>query len=538
MSQPNFQKIIKSESDVRFPSFQQGFNQRWFASNCEAVYLCFTADEVAKALDDALASYGGGIKIKSGGHCYENFVFSDETKAILDVTPMTESGYDPELGYFLSSGDTNWGAFKTLFRNYGKVLPAGSCYSVGLGGHISGGGYGLLSRLYGLTVDWLTGVEVVVKDEADRPAKVKYVSRESTGDDYDLYWAHTGGGGGNFGVITKYYFKELPDSPKGVIITTLSFSWEDLTAERLGQILDWFVDFAARSDNWRTFGIFSMVHKSAGEMKLLIHTAYFTDEQKKQSRSYHYQLERELDEICPHTPASSSLAGPPGFWSIPPAPRAKLTCMKDAEDEQTGDYTYYEAVQTMNSSGPNRRGKYKSAYMVKKFPAAQIQLIFQHLQAVPDGLVAEDMKQSLLQVDTYGGQINTIPSDATALAQRSSLIKLQYQTYWLSPNNDPYHLQWIRAFYEEMYQPYGGTPNPDRSRDPEGLFQGCYYNYPDIDLNQYGGRDGALWLYFLDNYKNNPRNLSKVKKRWNPNNYFQSLQSIPVVADSTPNVSC
>jgi galactose mutarotase-like enzyme len=536
MPKQSYQKILKSEVDVRFPAFQQGFNQRWFASNCEAVYLCFTAAGAAEALDDALASYGNGIKIKSGGHCYENFVFSSETKAILDVTAMTESGYDPDLGYFLSSGDTNWGAFKVLFRNYGKVLPAGSCYSVGLGGHISGGGDGILSRMYGLTIDWLSGVEVVVKDEANQPAKVKYVSSESEGDDYDLYWAHTGGGGGNFGVITKYYFKELPDSPKGAIISTLSFSWDDLTAIRIGLILDWYVTFAAQDYNWRTSCKFQMMHKSAGYMKLLIHSAYFTDDEKEQSRLYHYQLESELESICPHVPATSYSAGHAGVWSIPAGPRAKLTSMKDAVSEQTGDYTYYEAVQTMNSSGPNQRGKYKSAYMAKKFPDAQIQQIFKHLQIIPDGLTAEAMTQSLLQVDTFGGQINTVPSDATAIAQRSYLVKLQYQTYWLSQEDDPHHLEWIRTFYEQMYQPYGGTPNPDPLHDPEGLFEGCYYNYPDVDLNQYGGIDGALWLYFLDNYKNNPRNLVKVKKRWDPNNYFHSLQSIPVIADPVPSI--
>ena len=94
-------------------------------------------------------------------------------------------------------GDTNWGAFKKLFA-HGKVLPSGSCYSVGLGGHICGGGDGILSRLYGITVDWLTGVEVVVKDDPTRPARLIYVSKDSTDcDERDLWWAHTGGGGGN-----------------------------------------------------------------------------------------------------------------------------------------------------------------------------------------------------------------------------------------------------------------------------------------------------------------------------------------------------
>lgn len=129
------------------------------------------------------------------------FVFDKKTKAVLQMSQLLDWGVDPDRGYFLSSGDTNWGAFKKLFA-VGKVLPSGSCYSVGLGGHISGGGDGILSRLNGVTVDWLTGVEVVVKDK-DK-ARLIYVHKDSPdSDERDLWWAHTGGGGGNFGVITK-----------------------------------------------------------------------------------------------------------------------------------------------------------------------------------------------------------------------------------------------------------------------------------------------------------------------------------------------
>src|SRR6185312_12901028 len=246
-----YTKITPASDDSRFPSFFQGFNRRWFAGNCKAIYLCFNAAGAAAALDDAIALYGNHVKIKSGGHCYEDFVFNDGASAIIDVTPMNDYGYDPQKGYYLESGGTNWTAFQALFRDYGKVLPAGSCYSVGLGGHICGGGYGLLSRLNGLTVDWLTGVEVVVKDSAYASAYPVYVSNDSTDpDELNLYWSHLGGGGGNFGIITKYYFKTLPDSPKTALITSIAFPWDGLTEQVLGDLLTWYSGFAQRTDNW------------------------------------------------------------------------------------------------------------------------------------------------------------------------------------------------------------------------------------------------------------------------------------------------
>ena len=182
-------------------------------------------------------------------------------------------------------------------------------------------------------------------------------------------------------------------------------------------------------------------------------------------------------------------------------------------------------MQTLNGSGPNQRGKYKSAYMRKGFPTDQVEAIFNSLKVIPPGLQASDMTQSLLQVDTYGGAINNVSPTATAIPQRSSILKLQYQTYWQKQKDDAAFLGWIRDFYTAVYAKTGGVPDPDR--DPEQNVDGCYYNYPDVDLNDHGGRDGALHLYFLDNFRRNPRNLVAVKQRWDPADIFHSAQSIP-----------
>ena len=132
------------------------------------------------------------------------------------------------------------------------------------------------------------------------------------------------------------------------------------------------------------------------------------------------------------------------------------------------------------------------------------------------------MQASLLQVDTYGGEVNKMATDATAVAHRSSILKLQYQTYWTSKENDDFHLKWIRNFYKDMYGAYGGTPNPEE--DPYQNVNGCYYSYPDVDLNDAVGLRGAMQLYFLDNFERRTR----TKKRWDPNNFFNHTQSIPL----------
>lgn len=82
--------------------------------------------------------------------------------------------------------------------------------------------------------------------------------------------------------------------------------------------------------------------------------------------------------------------------------------------------------------------------------------------------------------------------------------------------------------YIAPYMPNTGALNP--ANDTTGTVGGCYYNYPDSQLgtHAHGDADKALWLYFLDNLRKNPRNLVDIKKRWDPQNYFHHAQSIPV----------
>ena len=127
-------KIPVTDGDPRFPSMLSGFNQRWIAKNAKAVYMVRTPDEVATAMDDILDTYKDGLKIRSGGHCYENFVMNEGTNGIIDVGNLQDWGHNEEKGYYLSTGENNWSAFKKIFQAWGFILPSGSCYSVGLGG--------------------------------------------------------------------------------------------------------------------------------------------------------------------------------------------------------------------------------------------------------------------------------------------------------------------------------------------------------------------------------------------------------------------
>jgi FAD/FMN-containing dehydrogenase len=119
-------------------------------------------------------------------------------------------------------------AYRRLFAGWGVTVPAGWCPTVGAGGHVLGGGFGPLSRLLGLAVDYLYAVEVVVVDRRGRARRV-VATRGRWDANRDLWWAHTGGGGGNFGVVTRYWFRTpgarsddpsrlLPTPPGGLAV--------------------------------------------------------------------------------------------------------------------------------------------------------------------------------------------------------------------------------------------------------------------------------------------------------------------------------
>lgn len=513
-------------------SDRQGFNRRWFAPQLEAVYVPRNDDEAVAQVGEAISRYGRDVKVVSGRHCYENFVYNDTTRAVVDMSSMTRVGWDEgRAAFFVEAGCENWSVYRTLLNGYNKTLPAGSCYSVGAGGHITGGGYGLLSRLHGLTVDHLSAVDIVTWNAHTGSAELHHVSASSDStDERDLFWALQGAGCGNFGVILRYYFDELPNAPEFASIYTLSWDWTSFDAESFADLLAGYADYVSGLPE-TDFSLLKLRHVSAGQIGMVVQAvspegATLLDHQAEVERRYTEVVAR-FGAIVEPSPLRFPLGGHPGWTTAV------------VGNESVQHVTYLEALQTMNGSGPNQFGKYKSAYMNKGFPPNQVAAIHHWLNTTPKGVPASDMSQSLLQVDSYGGAVNRVASGATAVPQRDAIMKLQYQTYWLnasrpgegSQGSDAQadaHLAWINDFYRDVYADYGGTPNP--ANDPSGTVAGAYYNYPDNVLGTHaeGTVDDALWLYFLDNFRAAPRNLVDVKRRWDPSDIFHHAQSIPV----------
>ena len=528
-------------------SDRQGFDRRWYAANLEQVYAPSSGVETVQAWSDVISNRGGTggeLQITSGRHCYENFVYNPGTRFVIDTTGLRDFGVDSSLGYYIGAGYGNWDMYRMFNNVYGVTLPAGSCYSVGLGGHITGGGYGLLSRMAGLTVDYVSAVDIVVQSGNSQPELITASANQNS----DLYWAVRGGGGGNFGVITRYYFDNPPPSPSTMYSTAITIDWSDITnAEVLGQLLKIFSDYCSDQSDlnlWKQFAVFHANHKAAGSMSIVFYL-FDAPDQGLVGSDYQASLTDQITDIRRKISNVVKIREEPGKIIGHPWHGDTSSLIGDTASSLRR-FTYLEGVQNANGSGPNRFGKYKSAYMRKAFTPQMVDAMFAGLTETPSlsQHLQLDMSQSLVQIDSYGCAINQVASDATAIAQRDSIMKLQFQTYWDNPmpvgEDNPLqaagHLAWINKMYTLMYSKTGGFPNPQQ--DPGGTVDGCYYNYCDSDLgtnappgNGNMGIDFAMDLYFKQNFNTNidpSKNLQIIKRKYNDHNWFASAQSIPV----------
>lgn len=525
--------ISIGKDDSRFETLKKGFNQRWPSPGAEAsaVYICRTVDEAQQALQDAVDRELRPT-IRSGGHCYEGFVSNNPGGVIIDVSGLTE--FSAETGTFrIGAGTQNWNGYVSMFKSAGRVAPGGSCYSVSVGGHVAGGGYGLLSRLHGLTVDWLQAVELLT---VDATGQVRH--RLVNADDHaDLFKLCRGGGGGNVGIITTYHFDPLPKVPAQVALLVKQYAWSQFAhdKQRFRSFLKAYGNFMKMADmdaeTYGLFALFKLTHISAGNIALVIQ---YTDRNGKLDNIQPLlDLVAAMDSVAEGTPHTAYIPGTgPYPFGQHHAPQRVA-----GGDLPAGTvvYDWLYATQTVNGSGNNQRGKYKSSYMKENFTDSEIDALFHYLAEVNPG--DSDFSQSLVQVDSYGGAINHIfegnngfdpAANQTAALQRNSVMKLQYQTYWTDQANDQKHVRWLREFYYAVHQAHGynGTPYPDSVANPNSRYEGCYIGYPDIDMLT-GRQPGAAnyhWgeLYYGSVYKE----LVETKNKYDPGKIFRFSMSL------------
>jgi FAD/FMN-containing dehydrogenase len=167
------------------------------------------ADEVARVI--ALArDTGAELAVRSGGHSSAGHSVT-EGGIVLDLSDMKALDIDVEGGTAWAQTGLTAGEYSTAVGAHGLATGFGDTGSVGIGGITLAGGIGYLVRKFGLTIDSLLAAEVVTAD-----GQVLQVDADNHP---DLFWAIRGGGG-NFGVATRFQYRlqELPQAVGGMLM--------------------------------------------------------------------------------------------------------------------------------------------------------------------------------------------------------------------------------------------------------------------------------------------------------------------------------
>jgi aclacinomycin oxidase len=478
---------------------EKRFNKR-FSARPDYVRLVSSTDQVVSAVEEAVRE-GRRLVVTSGGHCLEGFVSDPEVRVILDISPMKRMCYDAERGAVaVEAGATVGETFRTLFEMWGVVIPLGEYPEIGMGGHVVGGAFGFLCRQLGLAADYLYAVEVVTVDEGGRASSV-VATRETSDPHRDLWWAHTGGGGGNFGIVTRYWFRSpgasgedparlLPRAPESITTFKAEWSWSDIDQPSFRRLL-------------RNHGLWCERNSDADSpyaslwTLLEIHRKQFG---KIIIRGVSTAGAAANGQVDDHLEALGEGVGAPDGREL-----ARMSWLEFALNP-------FPDLFAAPPGGVS--AKVKDALLKKRLTDRQIDVAYDYLTRTD-----HDVMGGMLGLATYGGRINTVARDATAAAQRDSILDIACNTGWLEPREEAKNLAWVRAFYRELFADSGGVPVPGEAYD------GAFINHPDTDLADLGlNTSGVPWhtLYYKENY---PR-LQRIKARWDPRDVFRHALSI------------
>ncbi|GIG65792.1 FAD-linked oxidase [Phytomonospora endophytica] len=476
--------------DPRYEHLRTRGNLR-HQGNPDYIVVASTTAQVVKAVQRAVREKRR-VVARSGGHCFEDFVDHPGVRVVVDLSTMTGVRFDADRRAFeVRAGTTLGETYRRLHLGWGVTLPGGSCPTVAVGGHVPGGGYGPLSRMHGLISDHLYAVEVVIADRDGR-ARAVIATREPGDPNRDLWWAHTGGGGGSFGIVTRYWFRTpgakgtdpsalLPCPPATVLSFTVTWPWENLSRQGFERLVANFGGWCERNSApgtpstrlyaelilfRRQFGRHMMIGQVPGEDDAL--------------------FSRFLTELAD------------GVGATPEPTTVRLPWLNSAQLMPGGD------------DGRSQRLKCASAYARESLTPRQVAAIHHHLTR--DDL---DHAGGMLSLNTHGGAVNTVEPSATATAHRDSVMKLFWLSSWTDSAFDERGTRWLRDFYHDFHATTGGVP----------VDEGAFINYADNGLadpawNTSGVEYGRI--YFGANLDR----LRRAKARHDPADVFRHTLSI------------
>ena len=352
-------------------------------------------NDVSRVINLARES-GLELAVRSGGHSSVGHSVT-EGGIVLDLSNMKDLQIDPGSRTAWAETGLTAGEFTTAAAQHGLAVGFGDTGSVGIGGITLGGGVGYLVRKYGLTIDSLLAAEVVTAD-----GQVRHVDEQTHP---DLFWAIRGGGG-NFGVATRFKFRlyELPSVVGGMLVlpatpeTIAGFiAASEAAPEELSGIGN--VMFAPPMP--------FLPPEAQGKPVIMAFLVFAGDAE-----------------------AGQRALAPFRALATPYADMLKPMSYPEIYPPEEGEYHPVAASRTM---------------FVDKIDLPVARTIVKHLQA-------STAMMKVAQLRVLGGAMRRVPVDATAFAHRNSKIMVNVAALYQNPEEKGIHEAWVADFASALLQ--------------------------------------------------------------------------------------
>jgi FAD/FMN-containing dehydrogenase len=355
-----------------------------------------SAAEVARVVELA-RDRGVELTVRSGGHSLAGHSTSDGG-IVLDLSAMTTLEVDPDSRTAWAQTGLTAGAYTTAAGAHGLATGFGDTGSVGIGGLTLGGGVGFLVRKHGLTIDQLLAAELVTADGQ--------VLQVDDTQHPELFWAIRGGGG-NFGVATRFKFRlhelagilggmlVLPADDPGVIEGFMAAA--DAAPEELSAIANIMVAPPMPF----------LPEQAHGRLILMALVAWAGDRQAG------------TRALAPFRALATPLAD-----LVRPMPYAGL----------------FEPVDDMEVTQESARSLFMDTV-----DAAAATAIVEHLQA-------STAPMAVVQLRALGGAMARVPAEATAFAHRDRRVMAGVGAVYDRAADKPVHDAWADGFAAALRQ--------------------------------------------------------------------------------------
>jgi FAD/FMN-containing dehydrogenase len=329
--------------------------------------------------------------VKCGGHSFSGKSTCDKGIQI-DLSRFRNVRIDPKGRKAWVTGGSLLGPLDHEAMAHGLVTPMGTVSHTGVGGLVTGGGFGRVARRFGLAIDNLTAVNVVTADGEFRYADAN--------ENPDLYWG-VRGGSGNFGIVTSFEF-QLHPMQRQVLGGTIGYP-----IARAKEFLDIYADYAPQSRDDLTLDL-GMVIPPGGAPGFV--------------------------------GASVCYSGPPSEADRALAPiRSMGTPMID--DVQPMDYV------ALQRSGDTDDFRARAAYLKSGFIGSMTSDL---TTAMAESIEGHPDRATIVAIQQSGGKIGRVANDATAFSHRDATGNLLAIVDWAYGEDGSEHIAYDRRYWADL----------------------------------------------------------------------------------------